>query len=124
MKGTAREGGEKAISEQFVRGEDGTLLRDKMRIRAIWAEFCCKSLNTRSLTLDPTIIELYSTNRRLHCRSEMYPLLVVTKVMLNWKVAWPDSLPAELLKHDHREFVRCFHSIRVNAWKTGDVPQQ
>ena len=35
-----------------------------------------------------------------------------------------DSLPAELLKLDHPEFIRYFHNLLVNVWRTGDVPQQ
>ena len=36
LKGTVGLGGRKARSEQFIMGEDGTLLRDKVRIRKRW----------------------------------------------------------------------------------------
>ena len=48
----------KARGEQFIRDEDGSLLRDKVRIRERWPGFCHKSLNTKSLKFDPTIIDL------------------------------------------------------------------
>ena len=44
--------------------------------------------------------------------------------MPNWKAVGPDSLPAELLKFDHPEFIRYFHNLLVNVSRTGDVPQQ
>ena len=53
--------GIKARSEQFVRDEDATLLRDKVRIRERWAGFCHQLLNTKSLKLDPTIIDLLAS---------------------------------------------------------------
>ena len=36
----------------------------------------------------------------------------------------PGSLPAELLKLDHPEFIRRFHDLLVDVWRTGDVPQR
>ena len=44
--------------------------------------------------------------------------------MPNCKAVRPDSLPAELLKFDHPEFIRYFHNLLVNVWRTGTVPQQ
>ena len=32
-------------------------------------------------------------------------------------------MPAELLKIDHPQFIRYFHNLLVNMWRTGDVPQ-
>ena len=39
----------------------------------------------------------------------------VTRGMPNWKAVGPDSLPAEPLKLDHPEFIRCFHILLVNV---------
>ena len=36
----------------------------------------------------------------------------------------PGSLPAKLLKLDHPEFIRRFHDLLVDVWRTGDVPQR
>ena len=48
----------------------------------------------------------------------------VIRGMPSWKAVGPDSLPAELLKLDHPELIRCFHNLLVDVWRTGDVPQQ
>lgn len=44
--------------------------------------------------------------------------------ILNRKAVEPDTLPAELLKLDRRQFIRCFRNLLVNAWRTGYVPEQ
>ena len=46
------------------------------------------------------------------------------KEVSNWKAIGPDGLHAELLNIDHSTFAQCFHSILVNVWVTGEVPQQ
>ena len=48
----------------------------------------------------------------------------VMRGMPNWKAVGPDSLPAEVLKLDHPEFIRCFHNLLVNVRRTGEVPQK
>ena len=48
----------------------------------------------------------------------------VIRGMPNWKAVGPDSLPAEVLKLDHPEFIRYFHNLLVNVWSTGEVAQQ
>ena len=48
----------------------------------------------------------------------------VIRGMPNWKAVGPDGLPSDLLKLDQPEFFRRFHSILVNVWITGEVPQQ
>ena len=47
----------------------------------------------------------------------------VIRGMPNRKAVGPDSLPAKV-KLDHPEFIRSFHNLLVNVWRTGDVPQQ
>ena len=54
----------------------------------------------------------------------MDDMMGVIRGMPNWKAVGPDSLPAEVLKLDHPEFIRYFHNLLVNVWSTGDVPQQ
>ena len=51
-------------------------------------------------------------------------MMEVIRGMPNWKAVGPDSLPAEVLNLDHPEFIRYFHHLLVNAWNTGEVPQQ
>ena len=59
MKGTVGLGGRKARSEQFIMDEDGTLLRDKVRIRKRWGEFFQTLLNKTSAKLDLTTTVLF-----------------------------------------------------------------
>ena len=109
---------------EFVRDEDGTLLRDKVRGRERWAGFFYNLLNTKWLTLDPTIVELFPERPFALLNGDAPTIDEMTgeiRSMPNWKAAGPDSLPAELLKHGHAKFTRCFHSILVNVWKTGNV---
>ena len=115
----------KARSAEIIRDEDGTLLRDKVRIRERWARFCQNLLNTKSLKLDPTII-LPPRPPKLSLEDEpsMDEMTEALKGMSNWKAVGPDGLPVELLKIDHPAFAQCFHNILVNVWSTGEVPQQ
>ena len=54
----------------------------------------------------------------------MDEMTAVIRGMPNWKAVGPDSMPSELLKIDHPEFIRYFHDLLVGVWRTGDVPQQ
>ena len=54
----------------------------------------------------------------------MDDMMGIIRGMLNWKAVGPDSLPAEVLKLDHPEFIRYVHNLLVNVWSTGEVPQQ
>ena len=58
LKGTVGLGGRKARSEQFM-DEDGTLPKDKVRIRERWGGFFQTRLNKKSPKLDPTISALF-----------------------------------------------------------------
>ena len=91
-------------SEQSIRDEDGSLLRDKVRIREQWAGCCHKPLNTKSLKLDPTIMDLLPPRPpklSLEGDPSMDEVTEDLKRMPLWKAVAPDDLPAELLKNDH-----------------------
>ena len=127
LKRTVGLEGRKADGEQYIRDEDGTLLRDKGRIRERWAGFYRTLLNTKSLKLDPTISEHFPKRpvaERLGLDPTMEEMVEAIGGMANWKAVGPDSLPVELLKLDDSEFLRHFHSILVSVWRTGEVPQQ
>ena len=127
LKGTVGLDGRKARSEQFIMDEDGTLLRDKVRILERWAGFFGTLLTAKSPNLDPTISALFPQlplAPSLGDEPTMDDMTAVVRGMPNWKAVGPDSLPAELLKLDHPEFIRYLHNLLVNVWRTGDVPQQ
>ena len=54
----------------------------------------------------------------------MDDMAAVIPAIPNWKALGPDSLPAGLLEIGHPEFIRYFHNLLVDLWRTGDVPQQ
>ena len=97
--------GTKARSEQNIRDEDGTLLRDKVRIRERWSRFYDKLGNTKSLKLDPTIIDLLPPRPlklSLEDEPSMNEMTEALKGMPNWKPVGPDGLPSELLSRPPR----------------------
>ena len=53
----------------------------------------------------------------------MDEMTAVIQGMPNWIAVGPDSLPSELLKIGHPKFIRYFHNLLVNVWRTGNVPQ-
>ena len=106
----------------------GTLLQDKVRIRKRWAGFQHKLLNTKSLNLDPTIVDLLPPRPlelSLGDEPSMDEMMTeALKGMSHWQAVGPDGFPAELLKIDHPAFAQCFHNILANVWEPGEVPQQ
>ena len=114
-------------SEQFIVDEDGTLLTDKVRIHDRWRGFFQTRLYKKSPKLDPTISTLFSQRPltpSLGSEPTMDDMPGEIRGMPNWKAVRPESLPAQLLKLDHPEFIWCFHNLLVNVWRTGDAPQQ
>ena len=80
-----------------------------------------------SPTLDPAKSDLFPQRPLPSSLGDELTTDEITAVIRgipNWKALGPDSLPSELLKIDHREFTRYFHSLLVNVWRTGDVPEQ
>ena len=124
LKGTVGLGGRKARSEQFIIDEEGTLLRGKVRIRKRWGGFFQTLLN-KSPNLDLTITSLFQQRPSppsLGDEPTMDDMTGVIRGMPNWKAVGPDSLPAEVLKLDHPEFIRHFHGLLVNVWKRETSP--
>ena len=52
----------------------------------------------------------------------MGEMTAVIRGMANWTAVGRDSLPPELLKIDHPEFIRHFHNFLDNVWRTEDTP--
>ena len=118
LKGTAGLDGRKARREQFIRGEDGTLLRVKVRILERWERCFGTLLITKSSKLDPTISALFPQRPLAPSLGDEPPIDDMTAVirgMPNWETVGPDSLPAELLKIDHLELLRYFPNLHVNV---------
>ena len=111
-------GGRKARSEQFIMDEDGTLLRHKVCIRTLWEGLFQTLLNMKSPNLDLTITVLFPQGPlgpSLGVEPTMYDMIGVIRGMPTCKAVGPDSLPAEVLKLNHPEFIRYFHILLVNV---------
>ena len=123
--------GEKIRSAQYIRDENGKLLRKLDEIRARWRRYFTSLLNTTSATLNRTTIEGLSQKPTALSLGDP-PAVSETKkamrFMANGKAMGPDELPAELLKIGlsgiSHEILLAFHDIIVAVWMTGGVPQE
>ena len=119
LKGAVELEGRKARSEQFIRNEDGTLLLlDKVRIRDLYSFRVPPVLDTKSLNLDPTIIDLLPRRPLKLLLGEgsfMDEMTEALEGMLKWNAVGPDGLPAELLNPDHPAFAQGFHNVLVSG---------
>ena len=118
-------------SAQYIRDENGKLLRKLDEIRARQRRYFTTLLNTTSAALNRTIIEgLSQKPTALSLRDP--PVVSETKKALrsiaNSKAMGPDELPSELLKlglsDSPHEILLAFHDIIVAVWLTGEVPQE
>ena len=118
-------------SAQYIRDENGKLLRKLDEIRARWRRYFTSLLNTTSATLNRTIIEGLSQKPTALSLGDP-PTVSETKKalrsMANGKAMGPDELPAELLKlglsDSSHEILLAFHDVIVAVWMTGEVPQE
>ena len=131
LKGGWKLQGKKLRSAQYIRDENGKLLRKLDEIRARWRRYFTSLLNTTSATLNRTIIEGLSQKPTALSLGDP-PVVSETKKalrsMANGKAMGPDELPAELLKlglsDSSHEILLAFHDIIVAVWVTGEVPQE
>ena len=131
LKGGWKLQGKKLRGAQYIRDENGKLLRKLDEIRARWRRYFTSLLNTTSATLNRTIIEgLLQKPTALSLGDP--PAVSETKKalrsMANGKAMGPDELPAELLKRglsdSSHEILLAFHDIIVAVWMAGEVPQE
>ena len=120
LKGGWKLQGKKVESAQYIRDEDGKLLRKLEEIRARWRRYFTSLLNTTSAALNRTIIEALSQKATALSLGDP-PVVNETKKalrsMANGKAMGPDELPAELLKlglsDNFHEILLAFHGIIV-----------
>ena len=123
--------GKRTFKSQYIKDEEGRLLRDNALIREQWVRWFHKLLNTKSPTLDPSMVDElkpWPPCRPLDDVPSGYEVEEAIQALAIRKAAGPDGLPAELLKvlADEGEFntLGNFHDIIVAVWRGGDVPQQ
>ncbi|CAN0457206.1 unnamed protein product, partial [Ascophyllum nodosum] len=131
LKGGWKLQGKKLGSAQYIRDENGKLVRKLDEIRARWRRHFTSLLNTTSATLNRTIFEGLSQKPPALSLGDP-PVVSETKKtlrsMANGKAMGPDELPAELLKlglsDNSHEILLAFHDIIVAVWMTVEVPQE
>ena len=114
LKGTVGMEGTRVKEEQYIRDEDGILLRNKGEIRSRWVRFFNTLLNQKSPKLDPIILERFPTRPVALSLGDEPTMIAMTEAirsMANEKAAGPGSLPADLLKLDDPDLLQHFLSI-------------
>ena len=93
--------GKRTFNSQYIKDEEGRLLRDNALIRERWVRWFHKLLNTKSPTLDPSIVgevKQWPPCRPLDDVPSRYEVEEAIRALANRKAVGPDGLPAELLK--------------------------
>ena len=100
LKGVDVEG-KRTFTSQYMKDEEGRLLRDNALIRERWVRWFHKLLHTKSSTLDPSIVhelKQWPPCRPLNDVPSRYEVEEAIRALANRKAVGPDGLPAELLK--------------------------
>ena len=93
--------GKRTFNSQYIRDEEGRLLRAIGLIRERWVRWLHKLLNTKSPTLDPIItdeLKVWPPCSPLDNVLSRYEVEEAIRAMANHKAVGPDGLPVELLK--------------------------
>ena len=123
--------GKNVGSAEYIKDENGKLLRKLAEIRERWRQYFASLFNTTSAALDRTITEGLSPKPVALSLED--PLVVdetkqALTPMANGKATKPHELPSELLKlglcGSSYEILLTFHIILVAVWVTGVVPQE
>ena len=118
--------GKRTLNSQYIRDEEGRLLRDIRLIRERWVRRFHKLLNTKSPTLDPTItdeLKVWPPCSPLDDVPSRYEVEEAIRAMANRKEVGPDGLPVELLKvlvdEGDSDNLASFYEIVVAVWRRG-----
>ena len=113
----------KKVESQCVRDEEGTLLRDKGRIRERWVRFFRSLLNSKSDMLDadiPKRLPQHPVASALGVEPTEEEIATAMEAIKNAKAVGPDGLPAELLKfglQQGRTILRELHRLTILIWR-------
>ena len=123
--------GKRTFNSQYIKDEEGRLLRDNALIRERWVRWFHKLINNKSPTLHPSIVDelkQWPPCRPLDDVTSSYEVEEAIRALANREAVGPDGLPAELLKvlADEGELntLGGFHAIIVAVWRGGGVPHQ
>ena len=117
------------FSSQFIRDEQGGLLRDPEETLQRWTRYFQALLNNSSPTLDPSVV--HSLPQLQICHAPGEPLtrgevVLTLRRMANAKAMGPNNRPAELLKPGVRvssRLLAAFHGVILRIWQEQTVPQ-
>ena len=117
------------VNSQYIRDEEGIMLRDPELVRGRWARFFGTLLNSKSDKLKLDIIEELPQWPITHALG-VEPTeneLIGLRSMANAKAVGPDELPVELLKlgiNKYPTVLRVFHGVIKRVWHQREVPQR
>ena len=118
------------VNSQYIRDEEGIMLRDPGLVLGRWARFFGTLLNSKSDKLRLIIIEelpQWPITHALGVEPTENELFGALRSMANAKAVGPDKLPVELLKleinHDPT-VLREFHRVIKRVWHQWEVPQR
>ena len=123
--------GKETFNSQYMKDEEGRLLRDNARIREKWVRWFHKALDTKSPTLDQRVVEelkQWPRCRPLDDVPSKYEVEGAIRAFANRRAIGVDGRPVELLKvlADEGELntLGKFNDIIVAVWTGGGMPQQ
>ena len=123
--------GKRTFSSQYIRDEEGRLLRDIGLIRERRVRWFHKLLNPKSPTLDSTItdeLKIWPTCSPLDDVPSRYEVEEAIRAMADRKALGSDGLPVELLKvlvdEGDSDNLGNFYAIVVVMWRRGRVLHQ
>ena len=100
LKGTDEEG-KRTFNSQYIKDEEGQLLRDNALIRERWVRWFHKLLDTKSPTLDPSNVnelQQWPPRSSLDDVPSRHAVEEAIRALANRKAVGPDGLSAELSK--------------------------
>ena len=118
------------VSSQYVRDEEGSLLRDPEPILGRWVGFFTGLLNGESDQLDHSNIAGIPQHPIAHVfgvEPTEEEVASALRSMANAKAIGADELSVELLKlglHHDTTVLRKFHRVIRRVWRDGQVPQR
>ena len=91
----------RTFNSQYIKDEEGRLLRDSALIRERWVRWFHKLFNIKPPTLDPSIVDeikQWPPCRPVDDVPSRYEVAGAIRVLANQKAVGPGGLPTELLK--------------------------
>ena len=113
----------KKVESQYVRDEEGRLLRDKRRIHERWVKFFRSLLNSKSDMLDADIPKRLSQ----HPVASALGIEPTEEDIATAMKVGQDGLPAELLKlglQQNWTILQELHRLTILIWREGKDPHQ